>query len=50
MSLKIYWSDRLESLAGKLFTDWEQRPFADPFARTCIVVGDMATRNWLRDK
>ena len=49
MSLKIYWSDRLEALAEKLFTDWEQRPSADPFARTCIVVGDMATRNWLQD-
>ena len=49
MSLKIYWSDRLEALAEKLFTDCEQRPSADPFARTCIVVGDMATRNWLQD-
>ena len=49
MSLKIYWSDRLEALAEKLFSDWEQRPSGDPFARTCIVVGDMATRNWLQD-
>ena len=34
MSLKIYWSDRLEALAEKLFSDWEQRPSSDPFAMT----------------
>ena len=49
MSLKINWSDRLEALAEKLFSEWEQRPVSDPFAKTCIVVGDMATRNWLQD-
>lgn len=49
MSLRTYWSDRLENMAEKLFAEWEQRPSCDPFARTCIVVGDMATRNWLLD-
>ncbi len=49
MSLKINWSDRLEAMAEKLFSEWEQSPVSDPFAKTCIVVGDMATRNWLQD-
>ena len=47
MSLNVYWSDRLEVLAERLFTEWENSPVRDPFARVCVVVGDMATRNWL---
>ena len=48
MSLKIYWSDRLEHLAEGLFGCWEAGTGKYPFARTCIVVGDMATRDWLQ--
>ena len=48
MSLKVCWGDRLELLAEQLFKEWEENPVRDPFARTCIVVGDMATRNWLQ--
>lgn len=47
--MKVFWSDRLEKLADGLFADWESGGSKDPFSRTCIVVGDMATRNWLRD-
>ena len=48
MALKVLWSDRLEVLAERLFCEWENSPVIDPFARTCIVVGDMTTRNWLQ--
>ena len=48
MSLAVFWSDRLEALAEGLFKGWETAPVRDPFARTCIVVGDMSTRNWLQ--
>ena len=49
MSLCVNWSDRLEVMAEKLFVSWESNSGGDPFARTAIVVGDMATRNWLQD-
>ena len=48
MSLRVVWSDRLEVLAERLFKEWEEKPVRDPFARVCIVVGDMSTRNWLQ--
>ena len=48
MSLTVFWSDRLEVLAEKLFKGWEDAPAHDPFARVCVVTGDMATRNWLQ--
>ena len=48
MSLAVFWSDRLEALAEGLFKGWETASVRDPFARTCIVVGDMSTRNWLQ--
>ena len=46
--LKVLWSDHLENLAEGLFRTWEETPVQDPFARTCIVVGDAATQNWLQ--
>ena len=48
MSLKVFWSDRLEALADGLFGAWEAAPVRDPFARMCVVVGDMSTRGWLQ--
>ena len=48
MPLKVFWSDRLEVLAEQMFEAWESMPVRDPFARVCIVVGDIATRNWLK--
>ena len=48
MSLRVLWSDHLEELAEQLFGEWEKAPVRDPFARVCIVVGDMSTRNWLQ--
>ncbi len=50
MSLRVFWSDRLETMADKMLDEWASRPFGDPFARTCVAVGDMATRNWLKDR
>ena len=47
-SVKVFWSDRLEMLADRLFDEWEGSPAGDPFSRICIVVGDMATRSWLQ--
>ena len=48
MSLKVNWSDRLEDLAEGLFGQWESAASSNPFSRVCIVVDDMATRNWLQ--
>ncbi len=47
-SVRVFWSDRLESLADRLFAEWESMPAKDPFARICVVVGDLSTRNWLQ--
>ncbi|MBR4223101.1 MAG: exodeoxyribonuclease V subunit gamma, partial [Victivallales bacterium] len=46
MSMKVYWSDSLEQLADRLFKEWGKEK--NPFVRTCIVVRDMATRDWLK--
>ncbi|MGN0852172.1 MAG: exodeoxyribonuclease V subunit gamma [Kiritimatiellia bacterium] len=46
--LDVFWSDRLELLAEGLFACWEEGTSDDPFARICIVVGDMSTRDWLK--
>lgn len=50
MSLRVFWSDRLETMADKMLDEWASRPSGDPFARTCVAVGDMATRNWIKDR
>lgn len=50
MSLRVFWSDRLETMADELLDEWVARPPRDPFERTCVAVGDMATRNWLKDR
>ena len=47
-TLKVFWSDWLEALAERLFVEWENMPDKDPFSRICVVVGDLATRNWLQ--
>ena len=49
MSLRVFWSDRLEVLADKMLDEWIARQPQDPFERICVAVGDMATRNWLKD-
>ena len=46
--LRVFWSDRLETLAERLFNEWEKTSVPDPFSRICVVVGDMSTRNWLQ--
>lgn len=46
-NINVYWSDRLEMLADAMFEECEQNFSTDPFEKRCIVVGDMATRNWL---
>lgn len=46
--LKVYWSNRLEELADRMFEQWEAGRGGDPFAKTCVVTGDMATKNWLQ--
>lgn len=51
MSLRVFWSDRLDVLADKMLDEWDNRPAGgNPFERTCIAVGDMSTRNWLKDR
>ena len=50
MSLRVFWSDRLETMADRMLDEWASRPFGDPFARTCVVVDEPATREWLRDR
>lgn len=48
MKADVVWSDRLEYMAEGLFRMWESSSSNDPFSRTCVVVGDMSTRNWLK--
>ena len=50
MSLRVFWSDRLETMADRILDEWTARLPRDPFERTCVVVGDMATRNWLKER
>lgn len=50
MSLRVFWSDRLETMADRMLDEWTSRHPHDPFERVCVAVGDMATRNWLKDR
>ncbi len=50
MSLRVFWSDRLETMADRMLDEWTSRHPHDPFERVCVAVGDMATRNWLKDQ
>ena len=50
MDLRVFWSDRLDEMADRMLDDWGGGRLAGPFERTCVVVGDMATRNWLKDR
>ena len=47
-AMKVYWGDQLERMADRMFGEWEVSSVADPFSRICVVVGDLATRNWLK--
>lgn len=44
--VQVYWSDRIEALAERLFA--LRGKSGDPFARTCVVVGDPASRDYLQ--
>ncbi len=46
MSMKVYWSDSLEKLADRFFEAWQSN--RSVFRKTCVVVHDMATRDWLK--
>ncbi len=46
MSITVRWSDRLELLAEGLFDEWSRERTV--FRRTCVVVRDLATRDWLK--
>ena len=46
MSMRVHWSDNLENMADGLFNEWAENKSI--FERTCIVVRDMATRDWLK--
>ena len=51
MSLRVFWSDRLEELADRMLDEWDNRSAGgNPFERICVAVGDLATRNWLKDR
>ena len=50
MSLRVFLSDRLETMADRILDEWTARLPRDPFERTCVVMGDMATRNWLKER
>lgn len=45
---QVVWSNRLEVLAEGLFRQWEICSQHDPFAQFCVVVSDLATRDWLQ--
>lgn len=44
----VYWSDRIEVLADKMLDEWDAQR-GDPFKRTCVLVGDLATASWLKE-
>lgn len=44
----VFWSDQLEALAEGLYRQWACCTQGKPFAQFCVVVGDLATRNWLQ--
>ncbi len=44
--MKVYWSDSLERLADGFFKAWQSK--RSVFRKTCVVVHDMATRDWLK--
>ncbi len=50
MSISIKWSASLESLADGLLRAWEDAASSahEPFGKTCIVVNNIATANWLK--
>ena len=37
-------------MADKMLDEWAARSPRGPFERICVVVGDMATRNWIKDR
>ena len=44
--MKVIWSDNLEELAKGFFKEWQKE--RSVFRKTCVVVHDMATRDWLK--
>ena len=44
--MKVFWSDSLEKLAKEFFAKWSKE--RSMFRKTCVVVHDMATRDWLK--
>ena len=50
MNLRVFWSDHLETMADRMLDEWAGRHPQDPFERICVAVGDMATRNWIKDR
>lgn len=48
-SIDVYWSDRLELLADEMFEKCELDSSSDPFEKRCVLVGDIATANWLKN-
>lgn len=46
MPIIVHWSDDLEELADELFRTWLAK--RNLFRKTCVVVRDMATRDWLK--
>ncbi len=46
-TITVQWSSHLEDLADELLKSVTERP-GSPFDKTCIVVNDSATENWLK--
>ncbi len=46
MEMNVRWSDRLELLADGLFDEWRRERTV--FRKTCVVVRDLASRDWLK--
>lgn len=44
---QLTWSDDLETLAKRLIQDYEKNIGPDPFAKACLITGNLLRGNWL---
>ena len=47
--MKLYWSHKLEDLANRLYEDVAAQRGDNPFAQSCVVVGNQLRGDWLRE-
>ncbi len=48
--MNTYLSQHFEELAGKFYSRWHADTGTNPFARVCLVVGNPARADWLKER